>query len=126
METIGEAGEDLAEIASQRWCIDRAGLAIFLSPCLPETLGLQIVERIVRRIFIVVFPDEIEAGCEAVTEFLAPRDSLGSGQPLVDEIEGGEQQQGLVRPLVPLPTHADDADMEVVEAFDGGGEEHGD
>ena len=72
-----------------------------------------------------MFPNEQEAGGETVAEFLAPRDALGSGQALIDEIEGGEQQQGLVRSLVRRAfLKGRDADIEVVEAFDGGGEEH--
>ncbi len=125
LKAIGEAGEDLAKIASQQWRIDRAGLAIFLLPRLPESLGLQVVERVVRRVFVVVFPDDIETNSEAVADFLAPRDALGSGQTLVDEIECDKEQQGLVRSLVALPRHADDADIQVVEAFDSGGEKHG-
>jgi hypothetical protein len=54
-----------------------------------------------------------ESGGEAVAEFLAPWDALGSGQPLVDQIEGGEEEQRLVRSLVWLPfLHRRGADAE--------------
>jgi hypothetical protein len=73
-----------------------------------------------------VFFDEQEAGGEAVAEFLTPRNALGSGEALVDEIEGGEQKERLVGLLVRSAFGKwRGADAEVVETFDGGGEEHG-
>ena len=74
---------------------------------------------------VIVCFDQKNADCKSVADFAAPRDALGSGESLVDEIEGGEQQQGLVRSLVRRAfLKGRDADIEVVEAFDGGGEEH--
>ena len=74
---------------------------------------------------IVVFADEIEAAGEGIAECLAPWDAIGSGKAGVDEIEGGEQEQWLVRPLVRTPLlHRRDVDIEVVKAFDGGCEEY--
>jgi hypothetical protein len=59
-------------------------------------------------------------------EILAPWNPLGSGKTFVDEIEGGEQEQGFVGLLVrSARLHRRDADLEVVEAFDGGIEKHG-
>jgi len=79
----------------------------------------------VRVVLIVVLPDEIEAAGEGIAECLAPWDVIGSGKAGADKIEGGEQEQWLVRPLVPLSTDADGTDLEIVEAFDSGCEEHG-
>ena len=72
-----------------------------------------------------MFPDEIETPAKSIPEFLAPWDMIRSGQSGVYEIESGEQQQRLVRPLVGVSLlHGSDADVEVVEAFDGCIEKH--
>ena len=44
---------------------------------------------------------------------------FGSGFAFVNEIEDCEKQQRFVGPLVAFVCHADDADVEIVEAFDG-------
>ena len=124
LEAIGETGEDVADVGDPDFPIDWRG-AVALE-YLPETVTCQIAEGQVRVVLVVVFFDEQESGEEAVAELLTPRNPLGSGQALVDEIEGGEEEQGLVRFLVRSPLlHRRGADAEVVEAFDGGGEEHG-
>ena len=87
---------------------------------LPESVTSQIAEWQVGVVLIVVFPNEIETLCKSVTKFLAPWNVIRGGQPGVDKIEGGQQQQGLMRPLVGTPLiNRRDADVEVVEAFDG-------
>ena len=68
---------------------------------------------------------QLFAGGESVAECLAPRDVLVSGEALVDEIECGEQEQRLVRSLVGRAFgERRGADIEVVETFDGGTQEH--
>lgn len=47
-----------------------------------------------------MFLKEQEAGGETIAEFLAPRDARGGREAIVDEIEGSQQKQQLVRPLV--------------------------
>jgi hypothetical protein len=81
---------------------------------------LQIEERIFRGVLVVVFPDEEEAGGEAVAEFLAPRDAVGRSESLVDEVERGEQEERLVRTLVRAALlHRRGARVEVVKPVDG-------
>ena len=123
LETIGEAGEDLADVGDADFPADRRAVAF---KGLPETVACQIAEGQIGVVLVVVFLDEQEAGSEAVAELLAPRNPLGSGEALVDEIEGGEQEERLVGLLVGRAFgKRRDADVEVVETFDGGGEEHG-
>ena len=98
LETIGEAGEDLADVGDADFPVDGRG-AIALED-LPESVARQIAEGQVGVVLVVVFSDEQEAGGEAVAEFLTPRNALGSGEALVDEIEGGEQEERLVGLLV--------------------------
>jgi len=70
--------------------------------------------------------DKEEAGGKAIAEFLTPWNVLGRGEALINKVEGGEQQQGLVWLLVRSSfLKRRNADIEIVEAFDGGGEEHG-
>jgi hypothetical protein len=57
----------------------------------PEAITRQITEGQIRVVLVVVLLDEQEAGGEAVAEFLTPRNALGRGEPLVNEVEGGEQ-----------------------------------
>ena len=124
LEAIGEAGEDLADVGNTDLPIDGRG-AVGLEG-LPEAIACQIPEWQIGVVLVVVFLDEQEAGGEAVAEFLAPWDVLGSCEAFVDEVEGGEQQQGLVGLLVRSAfLKRRDADIEIVESFDGGGEEHG-
>ena len=94
-------------------------------PCLPEAFRLQVVKRIVGRVLVIVLADEKETIGETVAEFPAPGDALGSGEAGIDEIESCEQQQWFVGSFVTPAPHADDADVERVESFDGGGEIHG-
>lgn len=124
LETIDEAGEDLIDIGDADFPANRCGAVAF--KCLPETVACQIAEGQIRVVLVVVFADKQEAGGEAVTEFLAPWDVLGSGEALVDEIEGGQQQEWLVGLLVGSNfLNGRDADIQVVKAFDGGIEKHG-
>jgi hypothetical protein len=58
---------------------------------LPESIARQMAEGQIRVVLVVVFFDEQEAGGEAVAELSAPRDALGRGEALVDEVEGGGQ-----------------------------------
>lgn len=98
LEAIGEAGEDLADIGDADLPVDR-GFTIGFDG-LPESIACQMAEGEIRVVLVVVFADEEEARREAVADFLAPWDALGNGLAFVDEIEGGEQQQGFVRFLV--------------------------
>ena len=125
LEAISEAGEDLAEIVDERRGAEgQAGVSV-LDPCLPEAVGLEVVERVLRGVLVVVFADEQETSGEAVAELLAPWYVLGSGEAFVDEVEGGEQEQRLVRALVRCAfIERGDADIEVVETFDGGIQKH--
>lgn len=95
-----------------------------VDPCLPETVFPQIQEGIFRSVFVIVFADEEETGGEAVAELLTPGYVFGCREAFVDQIEDREQQERFVRWLVALARHADDADVEVVETFDGGVEGH--
>ena len=89
----------------------------------PVAIACQIAEGKAWVVLVIVFFDEQEAGGESVANFLAPRDALGRGETLVDEIESSEQQERLVRLLVwSAFLKRRGADIEVVEAFDGGGE----
>jgi len=120
LEAIGEAGEDLADLVDERCRLERQTGLFILDPRLPKTLGLEIIERIFRRVLVVVFPNQTEAGGESVAEFPAPRDAFGSGDTFVDEIESGEQEQRLVRTFVRTPLlHRCRARMEVIEPVDG-------
>ena len=89
LETIGEAGEDLANVGDADFPVDGRGAVAFEG--LPESVARQIAEGQVGVVLVVVFSDEQEAGGESVAEFLAPRNAIGSGEALVDEIKGGEQ-----------------------------------
>ena len=124
LEAIGEAGEDLADVGNADFTVDWRGGTVVLEG-LPESIAGQIAERQIRVVLVVVFFDQKEAGGEAVADFLAPWDALGSGEAVVDEIEGGEQQKGLVGLLV-RSAFLDEsgADIQVVETFDSCGEKH--
>lgn len=125
LEAIGEAGEDLSDVGDPDFAAD-GGFTIGLEG-LPESVTNQVAEGKIRIVLIVVFLDEQEAGGEAVAYFLTPRDAVGSREAFVDEIKGGEQEQGLVRSLVRSAfLQRRDADVEIIEAFDGSGEEHRD
>ncbi len=124
LEAIGEAGEDLADVGHADLATDGRG-AVGLEG-LPESIARQIAEGQIGVVLVVVLSDQQEPGREAVAQGLAPRDMLGSGEPFVDQIEDGEQKQRLVRSLMRTPLlHRRGADVEVVEAFDGGGKKHG-
>ena len=70
--------------------------------------------------------DEIEAGGEAIADGLAPRDVVWRGEPLVDQIEGGHEQQRLVRLFLRRAfLNRSGSDVQVVKTFDGGGKKHG-
>ena len=99
------------------------GAAVFLQRQ-PEAVAGEVAERQLRVVLVVVFADEIEACGEAVAQRLAPRDAVRSGEALVDEIKGGEEEQRFVGPLVALPPDADDTDVEGVETVDGGFQQH--
>lgn len=125
LEAIGETGEDLADLIDERRGLERDAVAFILDPCLPEAFGSKIVEWVFRRVLVVVFFDQLKAIGEAVAQFLAPGNQLGRGLAFVEEIKNGEQEQRLMGPLMRTPLlHRRGADVEVVEAFDGGGEEH--
>ena len=102
-----------------------SGIRRVSGPCLPEAFRLQVVKRIVGRVLVIVLADEQEMIGEAVAEFPAPGDALGSGEAGIDEIKSGEQQQWFVGKFATPAPDADDADVERVESFDGGGEIHG-
>ena len=89
LEAIGEAGEDLADVGDADFPADGRG-AVALEG-LPESIARQMAEGQIRVVLVVVFFDEQEAGGEAVAELSAPRDALGRGEALVDEVEGGGQ-----------------------------------
>lgn len=119
LEPIGEPGEDLADLVDERRGPERQASGFLLDPGVPKTLGLQVEEGIFRRVLVVVFADEQEAGGKAVAEFAGPRNALGSRKAFVDQIQRGQQQQRLVRPLMrrtPIH-HRRRADVEVVKPF---------
>ena len=122
-ESVGEASEDLAKVRDEEVAADGGGAIFFQGT--PEAIAGKVTEREFRVVLIVVFPDQQEAGGEAIAEFLAPWDAVGSGQAFVDEIQGGEQEQRLVRSLMALTPDAGDTDVQGVDAFDGGIEKHG-
>lgn len=102
-----------------------SGIRRVSGPCLSEAFRLQVVKRIVRFVLVIVLADEQEMIGEAVAEFLTSGNALGSGEAGIDEIKSGEQQQRFVGSFVTPAPHADDADVERVDAFDGGGGIHG-
>ncbi len=75
LEPIGEASEDLADLVDERRGPERQASGFLLDPGVPETLGLQVEEGIFRRVLVVVFADEQEAGGKAVAEFAGPRNA---------------------------------------------------
>lgn len=88
-------------------------------------VGPEKVEGVFRRVLVVVFPDQQEAGGKAVAERLGPWDVPGSGESLVDEVEYGEQQR-FVRSLVRTSfLYRRGADVEVVEPFNRLVQSHG-
>jgi len=122
-EAIGEPGEDFADVGHADFPADRRD-AIGFKGC-PKPVAGEIAEGKVRVVLVVVLADEIEAGGEAVADSLAPRDVVGRGEPLVDEIEGGHEQQRLVRLFVRRAfLNRSGSDVQVVETFNGGGKKH--
>ena len=119
-ETVGQLGEDPADLVDERGGLQRNATVSILDPCLPESLGLEAEERVFRRVLVVVFADLEKPMGEAVAQILAPRDAVWRGFSFINEIERGEKQQRFVRSLM-RRTLFDrcDAGMEVVEAFDG-------
>jgi hypothetical protein len=77
-------------------------------------------------VLVVVLPDELEPGGEPVAKLLAPWDAVRRRKALVDEIEGREEKQRFVRPFVRCAfQHRSGPDLQVIEAFNGFGDEHG-
>jgi len=123
LEASGEAGEDFADVRNADFTADGRG-AIGLKS-LPESIARQKTEWEIGVVLVVVLADEEESSGEAVADFLAPWDALGTCKAFVNEIESGEQQQRLVWLLVWRAFFKGrDADVEVVETFDCGGEKH--
>ncbi len=123
LEAIGETGEDFADVGHADLLADRRG-AIGFKGC-PKPVAGEIAEGKVRVVLVVVLADEIEAGGEPVANGLTPRDVIGRGEPLIDEIKGRHEQQRLVRLFVRRTLlNRSGSDVQVVETFNGGGEEH--
>lgn len=123
-EAVGEAGEDLADVGNADFPANRGG-AIRLKR-LPKSIPGEIAEGKVGVVLVVVLLHDQEAGCEAVADFLAPGNAIRHGEALVDQIKRRHQQQRFVRFFVRRALlNRRGADIQVVEAFNGGGEEHG-
>ena len=122
-EAVGEVGEDLADVGHADFPADRRD-TIGFEGC-PKPVAGEIAEGKVRVVLVVVLADDIEAGGEPVADGLAPRDVVGRGEPLVDEIEGGHEQQRFVRLFVRRAfLNRSGSDVQVVETFNGGGKKH--
>ncbi len=87
---------------------------------MPESIPGQVAEWQVGVVLVVVPAHEEESGSEAVAQCLAPRNAAGSCLAFVEEIEHRKQEQGLVWSFMTISADTDDANVEVVEAGDGG------
>ena len=122
-KAIGEAGKHLADVGHADLPADGSD-AIGFEGC-PKPVACEIAEGKVRVVLVVVIADEIEAGGEPVADCLAPWDMVGRGETLVDQIEGGHEQQWFVRLFMRRAfLDRSGSDVQVVETFDGGGKEH--
>lgn len=122
LEAVSETGAGLILVRDAEIPADDGGAVLFQGH--PEAIAGEVAEGKLRVVLVVVFADKEEAVGEAVAQVLAPRDAVRCGLAFVDEIKGGEQEQRLVRPFMTLSADADDPDVEVVKAFDGGIQMH--
>lgn len=124
-EAVGETGRDLADVADEWLGLQRfySRGAMFCRQ--PEAILAQVEERILRTVLIIVFPDDFEPCRESVPQFPAPRDAVGCGNPVVDEVENREEEEWFVRSLMTLSSDPDNSDVEGVKAFDSGIQKHG-
>ena len=73
-----------------------------------------------------MFSYDEKASGEAVAEFLAPRDAGRGGEADVDQVERCQQEKRFVRPFMGSAFRQRCCpDIEIVETFNGGREEHG-
>ena len=117
LETISETREYLAEVRNANLATDGRGAVGFGRQ--PESVTGEIAEPQIGVVLVVVFPNESEAAGEGLTEGLAPWNVIWCRQPVVDEVEGGEEHQWLVRALMLLSTDANQPNVELVKTFDG-------
>ena len=116
VEAISEASVDLIEVGDERVAAQRRAAIGFKRQ--PEAVAGEVAERGFGGVVVVALADESQTPGKPVPQRLAPRNLVGCGEPLVEEIEDGEQEQRLVGALVPIMARPDDADAEVVEALD--------
>lgn len=124
-EAVGETSEDLTDITDERLGLQGLDSRGAVPGRLPKAILAQVEEWILRAVLIIVFPDDFEPRRESVPQFPAPRDAVGCGNPVVDEVENREEEEWFVRSLMTLSSDPDNSDVEGVKVFDGSVQKHG-
>lgn len=124
-EAVGEPGEDLPHVAYERLGLQGLDSGRAMPGCQPESILAHVEEWILRAVLIIMFPDDFEPCREPVPQLPTPRDAVGRGDSLVDQVKNRQEQERFMGPLMAFATNADHSDVEVVKTFDGDIEEHG-
>ena len=124
VKAVGEAGKDPSDVGNPDFTLDRRNPIGFDRR--PNSIAGEITEWQIGVVLIVVLLDELEPGGEPVANFLAPWDAVRSRKALVDEIESRQEKQRFVRAFVGCAfQHRSGSDIQVIESFNGFGDEHG-
>ena len=119
-EAVGEPGEDLPHVAYERLGLQGLNSVGAMPGGLPEAILAQVEEWVLRAVLIIMFPDDFEPCREPVPQLPAPRDAVGRGDSLVDQVKNRQEQERFMGPLMTFVPNADHSDVEVVKTSDGG------
>lgn len=123
IEAVGEAGEDESHLFDQRGVLQGLSACCLIFPSRPKILVLETTERIFGGVFVVVPADQFESSGEALAQFIAPRNSVWSGEAFIQQVEDSEKKEGFVWPFVTCSIACrGDPDIQGVELLDGLGE----
>ena len=116
-----DAGKDkaAAAISNEGWSLQRDRTVSADSLRQPPTFVPQVEKRILRCVLIIELLDVLKVAAEARPQIRTPRNVVGCGPAIGDEVQHGEKQQRLVRTLMALRPGARHSDMESVQSLNG-------
>lgn len=86
---------------------------------MPPAFLPEVEEGILRGVLIIAATHDLEVSCETLPQAAAPEDAVRRRLAHGNEIEHGEEQEGLVRALMALRPFPDDTDMQRIQHLDG-------